>query len=183
MDGKPLYEYAREGIPLPRPIEKRKVTVHSIEVIEWIGSGHSYRYPEKKFTEEQKKAVETALKGVEETAPVSDISNPDQDPDAIPTAFVLQMKVSGGTYVRSIVHELAHAVGSAGYVVTLTRSRQGRFALEPSSENDNGCVQWDVFTKANTDPGEVDGDGWREWEREVMERLDIVEDKRPQAKT
>ena len=50
MDGKPLYEYARNGIPLPRPIEKRKVTIHELELVEWKGDDHSFKWPEKKFT-------------------------------------------------------------------------------------------------------------------------------------
>ena len=94
-----------------------------------------------------------------------------------PVACLLSMKVSGGTYVRSIVHDLGHAVGSAAHVVTLTRSRQGRFALEPSGENDVGCVSWDVFAKAVNDPGQPDADGWLEWEREVMEKLEVVDGK------
>ena len=58
MDGKPLYDYARKGIPLPRPIEKRKVTVHSLELVEWKGSEHDFRWPENKFTKEEQAAVE-----------------------------------------------------------------------------------------------------------------------------
>ncbi|GLB34884.1 putative pseudouridylate synthase 4 [Lyophyllum shimeji] len=172
MDGMPLYEYARKGIPLPRPIESRKVTVHSLELVEWKGSDHPYCWPEKSFSEEEKKAMETALKGAEADVTVKD----DLDlaaADSVPTAFVLKMKVSGGTYVRSIVHDLAHALGSAGHVVTLTRSRQGRFALEPTEE-DRGCVPWDVFQRASADPGAVDAEGWTEWEREVLSRLDVV---------
>jgi len=61
MDGLPLYEYARSGTPLPRPIEKRKVTIHSLELIEWKGSEHQFRYPEKKFTEDQKKSGRESL--------------------------------------------------------------------------------------------------------------------------
>ncbi len=185
MDGKPLYEYARKGIPLPRPIEKRKVTVHSIEVVEWKGSDHDFRYPEKKFTSEQKKAVEIALSGAEENATGQESPEVDYDPDAIPTAFVLQMKVSGGTYVRSVVHELGRSLGTAAHVVTLTRSRQGRFALDPSDEGDHGCVPWEVFLEANRDPGEAGEDGWKEWEREVLDKLEVVEDKthHPEAKS
>lgn len=183
MDGKPLYEYAREGIPLPRPIEKRQVTVHSLEVIEWKGSDHGFRYPEKKFTEEQKKAVEKAMHGIEDQVRVDDQpEEPASEQDAeAPVACVLQMKVSGGTYVRSIVHDLGHAVDSAAHVVTLTRSRQGRFALdlEPGEggEQDTGCVPWSIVEKALEDPGEADADGWREWERAVMDKLEVVEGK------
>ncbi|KAH0583790.1 putative tRNA pseudouridine synthase 4 [Termitomyces sp. J132] len=173
MDGRPLYEYARKGIPLPRPIEPRKVIVHSLELIEWLGTDHPYRWPEKVFSKEEKKAMEIALKGAESDVPVND----DLDPAVIaqiPTAFILKMKVSGGTYVRSIVHDLAHSLGSAGHVVTLTRSRQGRFALEPREEGELDCVPWDIFQRASTEPGDIDEDGWTEWEREVIKRLDVI---------
>lgn len=176
MDGKPLYEYAREGIPLPRPIEARKVTIHNLDIKEWIGTNHSFQYPSKKFTDEQKAAIEKAMHGIEDQVQVKD--EPEQADDSTPaTACVLQMKVSGGTYVRSIVHDLGHAVGSAAHVVTLTRSRQGRFTLEPENEKDVACVPWSVFEKALADPGEPDADGWKEWERAVIENLEIVEDK------
>ncbi|RDB21135.1 putative tRNA pseudouridine synthase 4 [Hypsizygus marmoreus] len=178
MDGMPLYEYARKGIPLPRPIEPRKVTVHSLELVEWKGGDHSYRWPEKAFSEEEKKAMEAALKGAEDNISIKDDPESTTAPNDTPTAFVLKMKVSGGTYVRSIVHDLAHALGSAGHVVTLTRSRQGRFALEPTEEGDRSCVSWEVFEKASVDPGGVDDEGWTEWEREVIDRLDVVEEKK-----
>ncbi|KZT68154.1 pseudouridine synthase [Daedalea quercina L-15889] len=175
MDGKPLYEYARKGIPLPRPIEKRKVTVHELELVEWKGSEHSYRYPEKKFTEEERKAVEFALRGVEQVAEVNNDPEPEMPDSVAPTAFVLRMKVSGGTYVRSIVHDLGHALGSAAHVVALTRTRQGRFTLETTEETDRGCVPWEVIEEAAKDVGEKDGEGWTKWEKAVLDKLEIVE--------
>ncbi|KIJ69310.1 hypothetical protein HYDPIDRAFT_80481 [Hydnomerulius pinastri MD-312] len=174
MDGKPLYEYARKGIPLPRPIEKRKVTVHSLEIINWKGGDHDFRWPEKEFTAEEKKAMQKALESVEDDLVVND--QPEETTEQPPSAFVLSMKVSGGTYVRSIVHDLGHELGSAAHVVTLTRSRQGRFALEPEDGGeDRGCVPWEVFEKALKDEGEPGEDGWKEWEREVLDRLEVVE--------
>ncbi|KAL6300135.1 pseudouridine synthase [Sparassis latifolia] len=175
MDGKPLYEYARKGIPLPRPIEQRKVTVHSLELVDWKGSKHDFRWPEKKFSEEEKKAMEKALQGVETNATFED--EPEENGTEAPTAFVLRMRVSGGTYVRSIVHDLGHALESSAHVVTLTRSRQGRFSLEPTENTDLPCVPFEVFTKAREDVGEIDANGWAEWEREVMDRLEIIEGK------
>ncbi|KAH9993797.1 pseudouridylate synthase 4 [Russula vinacea] len=186
MDGMPLYDYARKGIPLPRPIEKRQVTVHSLELVEWKGGDHTYRWPEKSFSAEQKRALAQSLANVDPSdAPIPD------DPDSgvadregteldkveleVPTAFVLRMRVSGGTYVRSIVHDLAHALGSAGHVVTLTRSRQKDYVLEPTEEGDRACVPWEVFEAALEDAGEKDADGWTEWEREVLDKLVIVD--------
>lgn len=182
MDGRPLYDYARNGIPLPRPIEKRQVTVHSLELVEWKGKDHPYRLPEKVFSDEQKRALKQSLSSVDPAAaaPVADDDssegvNNDTVSDEVPTAFVLKMRVSGGTYVRSIVHDLAHVLGSAGHVVTLTRSRQKDYVLELTEEGDRGCVPWEVFEAALKDAGEKDADGWTEWEREVLDKLAIVD--------
>ncbi|KAJ6502471.1 pseudouridylate synthase 4 [Mycena sanguinolenta] len=172
MDGRPLYEYARKGIPLPRPIEARKATVHSIEVTEWKAT-HNYRWPTQTFSEEAKQAMEKALQGADSSASVVDKGEIPAEGEA-PTAFVLKMRVSSGTYVRSIVHDLAHELGSAGHVVTLCRTRQGRFALDATEEGDRECVPWEVLEKAGADE-EVDEDGLHAWERELLARLEVVD--------
>jgi len=175
MDGKPLYEYARSGTPLPRKIEKRPVTVHSLEIEEWLGNDHDFRYPEQVLSEDQKQALEKTLKSVQEDARVVDEPEEPAEDGRAPTAFVLRMRVSGGTYVRSVVHDLGHAVGSAAHVVTLTRSRQGRFALEPGQAGDMGCVPWDVLKAAVEDVGPVDEDGRTAWEREVFDKFEVID--------
>jgi len=209
MDGKPLYEYARSGTPLPRPIERRKVTVHSLELVYWLPSGsHAFRFPEKKFTDEDRAKLARSLRGAEigadeeikdEPAPKSDsgLEGGDENANGGPPAFVLQMRVSGGTYVRCIAHDVGHAVGSAAHVVTLTRSTQGRFTMiqheqQTASEEQGGaiaevrrCIPWEVFSRAmenkegenkeGESEGEVDADGWKAWEREVLENMEVVE--------
>jgi len=189
MDGKPLYEYAREGIPLPRPIPPRQVTVHSLEIVDWQdGSAHCYRYPEQSLTpealEKLKKAVQSAVPEEAEKPPIDDQSDPavtDESEDR-PPVFTLRMKVSGGTYVRSIAHDIGHAVGSAAHVVTLTRVRQGDFTLEPEGEKDVACVPWSVFEEAlkeSEEPEEKivrDEKGRRRWEAEVLERQVLYEE-------
>ncbi|KAL1660797.1 pseudouridine synthase [Schizophyllum commune] len=247
MEGKPLYEYARNGIPLPRPIEARKVTVHSLEVDEWLGSKHTFKLPEKRLTDAERENLEAALRGIQPDAKVQDEPEPEEAASAPtaateskvtvehPTAFSLKMTVSSGTYVRTIVHDLAHAVGSAGHVVVLTRTRQGRFTLgdstashttsdtpketaevgssaategaadaapaaaeEPSTSAVEGAAQtappaataadvtlepsptttaipWTIFERAiKGEDGPPDAEGWREWEREVMARMEVV---------
>lgn len=174
MDGIPLYEYARRGIPLPRSIKSRKVVVHSLELVEWKGSNHTYRWPEKCISEQEKKALNVTLASTGDSAILQDDLEVQGICD-IPPAFVLKMKVSGGTYVRSIVHDLCLALGSAGHVVTLTRCRQGRFVLGDKEENDLVCIPWKIFQQALTDPGEADEIGRVSWEREVLKRLEVVE--------
>ncbi|TFY82214.1 hypothetical protein EWM64_g1798 [Hericium alpestre] len=178
MDGMALYDYARKGIPLPRPIEQRKVTIHSLELIDWKGSDHPYRWPEKQFTQEEKAALEKSLSSVDDqaTVHVEDESDPEPAEGEVPMAFVLKMRVSGGTYVRSIVHDLAHSLGSAGHVVTLTRTRQKNWVLgEPTEDGDRRCIPWEVIEKSLKDEGERDEEGWAEWERKVIDIIDVVE--------
>lgn len=46
MDGKPLYEYAREGKTIPRQIERRPVEVSELEILEWMEGGtHNHKIP------------------------------------------------------------------------------------------------------------------------------------------
>lgn len=46
MNGKPLYEYAREGKEIPREIERRHVEVLNLELVEWMEGGtHSHEAP------------------------------------------------------------------------------------------------------------------------------------------
>lgn len=59
QDGKPLYEYAREGKKPPREIEKREVDVLELELVEWMEGGrHEYKWPTEEATPEEKKFAE-----------------------------------------------------------------------------------------------------------------------------
>lgn len=55
MDGKPIYEYAREGKPLPREIPSRDVEVMELEVLEWYEPGtHNHRWPTEEAQDAEK---------------------------------------------------------------------------------------------------------------------------------
>lgn len=175
MDGKPLHEYAREGISLPRPIEKRQVTVHALELVEWKGQNHDFSWPKESLSNDEKEAIKTTLKSAEREVSLEDDVEPPSAKEN-PTAFVLKMTVSGGTYVRCIIHDLAHHLDSAGHVVTLTRSRQGKFVMgEPFEEGDISCLPWDVFQRALDTSEEPDEEGRTEWERNVLDRLEVID--------
>jgi tRNA pseudouridine55 synthase len=46
MNGKPLYEYAREGKEIPKAIERREVNVSELELLEWYeGGSHAWKAP------------------------------------------------------------------------------------------------------------------------------------------
>lgn len=62
MNGKRLYEYAREGKEIPREIEERPVTTESLEIREWLpGGSHRYTWPEEEAGEEEKEIADRAL--------------------------------------------------------------------------------------------------------------------------
>ena len=112
--------------------------------------------------------------------------------EEIPPVFELEMTVSSGTYVRSIVHDLAIAVGSAAHVVSLTRTRQGPFVslsyttttrediTRPIDVVTEGtrlldCVDWavleDALRKLEADEEiAVDVEGWADWELEILRK-------------
>lgn len=54
MDGKKLYEYAREGKEPPRKIEPRAMKVYSLEMTDWLEPGsHEWRWPIEQLPKEE----------------------------------------------------------------------------------------------------------------------------------
>ncbi|TXT10936.1 hypothetical protein VHUM_01687 [Vanrija humicola] len=145
MDGKPLYEYAREGKPLPRAIPTRECEV-SIELVDFKPAevvpgdgGHTYRWPEKRLSPEETATFRKLDQMVSDAAGDAP-AQPKLDFDSVvpevsektglrPATFTVRMTVSRGTYVRSIVHDIGLALGCGAHVVKLTRTRQGEFVL------------------------------------------------------
>ncbi|KAI1074139.1 pseudouridine synthase [Whalleya microplaca] len=63
MEGKPLYEYAREGKPIPREIATREVEVSNLELVEWFEPGeHSHRWPAEEATSFERSFAEQVWK-------------------------------------------------------------------------------------------------------------------------
>ncbi|GAC75970.1 pseudouridine synthase [Moesziomyces antarcticus T-34] len=214
IDGKRLFEYARANLPLPRPIEPRKVTVHELRLVDWLESGtHGFKEPDREVPDEDKALVGRVLdmagrkEGQTDTVK-EDPTQPEEQPtewkklptskdvvkstegEAGPPAFVLEMTVSSGTYVRSIVHDLAIAAGSAAHVQTLTRTRQGEWSIDSSpahAQSDakqivpGNCIEWKVFADAIADMQREksdasyrsprDDDGLRAWERQLLNTI------------
>jgi tRNA pseudouridine55 synthase len=62
IQGKRLYEYAREGKEVPVDIEKRSVRVESLEVVDWFeGGSHEWRWPVEEAAAEDKAVAEKVL--------------------------------------------------------------------------------------------------------------------------
>ncbi|KAL9012994.1 MAG: hypothetical protein Q9173_002281 [Seirophora scorigena] len=63
MDGKRLYEYAREGKDTPREIQERPVRTESLEIREWLpGGSHQYAWPSDEADDELKYAAVNVLR-------------------------------------------------------------------------------------------------------------------------
>jgi tRNA pseudouridine55 synthase len=163
IDGKRLFDYAREGVDLPRPVERRAIEVHDIALQDWTeAEQHAYKHPEKRCSAEEREIAMRArrLAGLEQGSPAPDDAQaPDstsEEEEKASAAFTLDMTVSSGTYVRTIVHDLGAKVGSAAHVVRLTRLRQGQWVLpEYKEELDKAdgekvceAVPWSVLQKA-----------------------------------
>lgn len=62
VNGKKMYEYAREGLALPTEIEARAVEVEALEMTEWMEGGtHEFHWPEEEAEEVTKKALNQVL--------------------------------------------------------------------------------------------------------------------------
>ena len=93
INGKKLYEYAREGIEVELP--KREVEISNIELfgdIEYIGDK---------------------------------------------TCFKFKCSVSKGTYIRSLIRDIASKLNTVGIMTDLRRIRQGKFNIESAINIDD----------------------------------------------
>ncbi|KAL1852968.1 pseudouridine synthase pus4 [Paecilomyces lecythidis] len=62
VQGKKLYEYAREGREPPIEIKARPVEVSNLEILEWYESGtHEWKFPEEEMTGEEKAVAQKML--------------------------------------------------------------------------------------------------------------------------
>ena len=62
MDGKRLYEYAREGKEIPREIQERPVTTETLEMREWLPAGsHQYVWPAEEAPKQEKDVADKVL--------------------------------------------------------------------------------------------------------------------------
>ncbi|CAH1763454.1 10686_t:CDS:2 [Entrophospora sp. SA101] len=121
MDGRRLYDYARKGQSLPREIEPRPITIHSISLLE--------------FTTDQIPTPTASLLQLK--------SSPLPSPSSKHPIFKIHISCSGGTYIRSLVHDIGEALGSCAHVIELKRIQQGEFLLGRDT------IEWDECSDIN----------------------------------
>lgn len=157
MDGKPLYEYAREGKPLPRAIEPRQVNIYDLKIFpDSLSKKHSYPLL-RPTTGETKEIVDRLNDGllndplyfskeycakqgwkdenarVEKPLPLSEeeASEIEAQGDAYRAPLLhFKAKVSSGTYIRSLVSDIGKSMRSSSYMVKLIRLAQKDWSLQ-----------------------------------------------------
>ena len=121
MDGKPLYEYAREGIALPRAIEPRECEVSRLEAAPFVADAAA-KLPENMASPQEREFAEQVTG--------QKIASDSQPAGAGAGAFLdLTFSVSSGTYIRTLIHDIGEALGTKAHMVKLTRDSQGEWEL------------------------------------------------------
>lgn len=117
MDGKPLYQYAREGIPLPRPIDKRECEITTLNAGK-LRQDHEYKLPTSTATAEEVAFAKSVTGDELETGEAQ-----------VGPVFDLTFDVSSGTYIRSLIHDIGRALDTQAHMVKLTRVQQADWEL------------------------------------------------------
>ncbi|SCU97335.1 LAME_0F19328g1_1 [Lachancea meyersii CBS 8951] len=159
MNGKPLHQYAREGLPLPRAIEPRQVEIYDLQIFpDSLTTDHGYKLlrPTTKESEETVSELSHQKNLLTDTLYFSkqycesqgwDSENARVEPPLVLSDEEMQKlvtkgdeyrapllhfkaKVSSGTYIRSLISDVGKAVRSSSYMVKLIRCQQQDWALE-----------------------------------------------------
>lgn len=96
VQGKRLYEYAREGKEVPVEIQERPVEVHELELTEWMdGGSHKYHWPQREAEPEEKMFAEKVLD-------LNDTETPAPEADHSTTAGAKRKRGSGEETAQSL---------------------------------------------------------------------------------
>ncbi|EEB08893.1 tRNA pseudouridine synthase [Schizosaccharomyces japonicus yFS275] len=147
VNGKRLYEYAREGLPLPDSVKARPMHCFDVEMTKFMSKGeHTYCDPDNFFeleaaeegAEENKDSEKKNKQGKKRKFNEVDLTRGTREP--IGPAASFRLTVSSGFYVRSFVNDLGEKVNSKSHMVELVRLQQGDFEL-----NKPGCFSMEEF--------------------------------------
>lgn len=161
LNGKPLYEYAREGIPLPKAIEPRQIQIYSLQLFsDSLTRDHSYPILKLQDVEErevlkklnanlmedklyfsqeycEKHGLKSEEVEVGNWIPLTDeerasIYSSKNDSYRAPLLH-FKTSVSSGTYIRSLISDIGKSMKSSCYMVKLIRCQQQEWALDKNN--------------------------------------------------
>ncbi|KAJ5653983.1 hypothetical protein N7490_000986 [Penicillium lividum] len=161
INGKRLYEYAREGTLPPVEIKSRPVEAVELEIVEWYEPGtHQFEWPKEKMQGAEKRVAEQLLDqqaGV--TAPKTDSeavpakrsaadSPEEQDADK-------KQKVDGSGEAQTVVPESASAPAPASETATADASAETETAKKDDLDSDSEAEAADGSKKQRPQPPAV----------------------------
>ncbi|KAF8920958.1 hypothetical protein BGZ58_004192, partial [Dissophora ornata] len=138
MDGKRLYEYAREGLPLPRDIPSRKVQIYDLDLLSFP-DGSTVPDPSLQqygFSSDTATTLSPTQSFSASFKPKRMTDTPETNPDHIPIPstpegliFHIRVHCSSGTYIRTLIADIAAHLGTVGLMTDLLRVEQSGFKL------------------------------------------------------
>lgn len=129
MEGKPLYEYARENKPLPKPIEARECEITQLTA---KLKDSEVELPTNLAPETEIKFITNVLRESGSTGVNNDEDSraaEAPEPHYTGRAVELTFSVSSGTYIRTLIHDIGAALGTSAHMTKLTRIQQGEWEL------------------------------------------------------
>lgn len=169
MNGKPLHEYARKGIPLPKAIEPRQCNIFELDVFsDSLSKNHKYPilrnfnqvnkeivkdlnanmlldtlYYSKEYCESHNLTTEIANidKPIEITEEENNEIMEKGDLYRAPLLHI-KAKVSSGTYIRSLISDIGKSMKTSCYMVKLIRLQQKDWSLM-----DGNVFKFEDFTE------------------------------------
>lgn len=165
MDGKRLYDYAREGLALPREIPSRKVQVYELELLSFPDDHftidpslerYGFRVGQKEVTSDQGLLTPPSFSFLDGFHTKRMTDTPESNPDHVPIpstpkglVFHLRVHCSSGTYIRTLIADIAAHLGTVGLMTDLLRVEQSVFKLggEATLEIDE-CVDVETLSRA-----------------------------------
>ncbi|KAG0260615.1 hypothetical protein BG011_001744 [Mortierella polycephala] len=148
MDGKRLYDYARENLPLPREIPTREIQIYSLDLLSFPDSNTvpDPNLCQHGFLNGNVQSVETSTPA--SPGPIQRLELPNgfklkpfvHDPNhkhgyvPIPSTpkglfFHIRVHCSSGTYIRTLIADIAAQLGTVGHMTDLLRVEQSGFKL------------------------------------------------------
>ena len=116
VDGKALYDYAREGVEIE--LQPRKITIHALEMAEF----KSLSDLERLSSLAHWKLNEAFAQEAQEVAGTR--------------ALAFKVQCSKGTYVRTLAQDIGEHLGVGAHVVYLRRTASGEFGIDQCMDMD-----------------------------------------------
>lgn len=152
MNGKPLYDYAREGKPLPFPIKTRDIKISKIKVHEddLLTTEHEFETLKSQLDENGQPKENLLfnnptlndsplyfskeyLEKCEEEGLPKEVGKPRITTKELPSRLPLvhfTCDVGSGTYIRSLISDIGRSLESSAYMVELIRAKQSDWLLD-----------------------------------------------------